>query len=560
VNWLLAATLTLTVAQAQTQPPPPPPRDAGSSTQKGTSSIKGKVISLDGEKPLRRARITVTAPELSAPQTTSTDAAGEYEVTDLPAGRYAISVSRSGYLPLDYGQLRPGEPGKPVQLANGQKLGQVDFALPRASAVSGRITDETGEPFQGVLVWAMQPQYFRGVRRLVPVSSGGMMGGNRTDDTGQYRLLGLAPGDYVVMATSRDTWSVDEEQKQVFGYAASYHPGVVSAAEAQRVKVGVGQEVSGIDFTMLPVRAASVSGTAMMADGSPMAGANVALIQEIRGPGFSSASMGGNAKVAADGTWKLRDVSPGEYHARATSVDRDRPTEAALAMFTVSGADVDGVMLVADPGGTIAGRVVTDDGSALPPARLRVTAQAAGADQTPIGAIPAPPDNGLVAPDGTFELKAPGRPSIVRVSSLPQGWAIKGVEFNRQDYVDTALDIRGGQRIEGVSVIITRRLPAIAGRLVDERGQRADGTIVLFPADRAKWIEAAGTLRSTRPDQAGSFRFDRVRPGEYLIAALDYVQRWQVVDPEFLDEQRRRAVKVTVGESDGEPVNLVVHR
>jgi protocatechuate 3,4-dioxygenase beta subunit len=67
---------------------------------------------------------------------------------------------------------------------------------------------------------------------------------------------------------------------------------------------------------------------------------------------------------------------------------------------------------------------------------------------------------------------------------------------------------------------------------------------VLFPADSARWLEASGALRSTRPDQSGRYRFDAVRPGEYLLIAVAQMEPWQVNDPEFLAPLRARAAKV----------------
>jgi hypothetical protein len=560
VSWSCAAALLAIAFQTQTPPPRTPPRDTATTAAKGAAIIKGRVISLEGERPLRRARVSLSAPSLSESVSTSTDSSGTYEFTDLPAGRYTVSVARSGYLPLQYGQTRPGEAARPVEVRDGEVIGRVDFALPRASAISGRVTDEAGEPFPGVLVWAVQLQYFRGARRLVPVSSGGLGGGNRTDDTGQFRLLGLPPGEYYVMGTTRETWSADEDQKEVFGYASTYFPGATTGAEAQRVKVGVGQEAAGIDFMMVPMRAASVSGSALGADGTPMAGATVSLGFEISGPSFAMMGMVAAAKVAADGTWRIRDVPPGDYQLRVTSADRDRPPESATATVTVSGTDVDAVMLVPDAGATVAGRVVTDDGSPLPAPRLVVRMQSAAAGRPPIMGLGAVRDNGLVGADGSFECKGPSGPSIVRVSTLPSGWAVGRVDVGARDHVHVPLDLRSGQRVEGLTVVLTKALPQLGGRVLDDRGEPADGTVLLFPADRAHWIEAAGVLRSARPDQSGRFRFDLVHPGEYLIVAIEYVQRWQVVDPEFLEEQRRRATKVSIGATTGKPVTLVLQR
>src|SRR5450631_1410103 len=108
--------LSLSVAA---QPPPvgPPPRDRGVPAQTGTASVRGRVVGGDTGRPLRRARVTFSAPELGGePRGTSTNLDGRYEVKDLPAGRYTIRVTRSGYLPLQYGQQRPLEQGKPLQV------------------------------------------------------------------------------------------------------------------------------------------------------------------------------------------------------------------------------------------------------------------------------------------------------------------------------------------------------------------------------------------------------------------------------------------------------------
>src|SRR5437867_3005990 len=119
------------IATAQVQiiqggPPGPgrqggPPRDPRAPVVTGTAAIRGRILASDTGRPLRRARIQVTAPELAGDERmTSTNAEGRYEIKDLPAGRYTVTVTRSGYLRLSYGQRRPYEQGKPLQVATGQ--------------------------------------------------------------------------------------------------------------------------------------------------------------------------------------------------------------------------------------------------------------------------------------------------------------------------------------------------------------------------------------------------------------------------------------------------------
>ena len=85
------------------------PRDQPPGERKGTASIRGRVTALDTGRPLRRARINVNAPELQETRNVSTGSDGRFEVTNLPAGNYSVSVVRGGYLRLGYGQKRPGD-------------------------------------------------------------------------------------------------------------------------------------------------------------------------------------------------------------------------------------------------------------------------------------------------------------------------------------------------------------------------------------------------------------------------------------------------------------------
>ncbi len=126
----------------------------------GTGRISGRLGSLDGT-PVRRAQVRLNAPEIRFSRTATTNSNGVFEFTELPAGRYTLTASKTGYLTLQYGQRRPLEPGKPIDLAAGQALTSLDFALPRGSVITGRVVDEFGEPVPDASVQAMRFQYVR---------------------------------------------------------------------------------------------------------------------------------------------------------------------------------------------------------------------------------------------------------------------------------------------------------------------------------------------------------------------------------------------------------------
>src|SRR5207237_5535984 len=131
-------------------------------------------------RPVKRGRVWLNAAELPGGRGRLTDDDGIYEIVDLPAGRYTLNVSKSGFVSLSYGQRRPLQAGTPLQLLDGQQLKGVDFRLPRGGVIAGRVIDEDGEPVAGAMVLIMRYQYVQGDRRLTPAGTG------QTDDRGQY--------------------------------------------------------------------------------------------------------------------------------------------------------------------------------------------------------------------------------------------------------------------------------------------------------------------------------------------------------------------------------------
>ena len=540
------AFLLLTVmAQAISMPTPPGGAEA---ELKGSAVIRGRIVAAGTGRPLRGARVTVIAPGVT--RSTSTNSRGEYEVKDLPAGRFTIAAARSGYMRLLLGQRTPDDIGRPLPLVDGQAVEKLDLALPRMGLISGRVVDETGEPVQAARVHAMRYEFFRGRRRLVPVGSDA-----QTDDTGRYRLLNIPPGEFLVAANLRDTW-VAGPDRHVFGYARSFFPSVASSREAARVKVALGQDTPNIDIALVASRAAVVSGTATLADGSPLAAASVSLNVEVMGPSGGTSYTAGTTTTAADGSWQIRDVPPGEYQLTVTSGDRGGVLHRASMSLPVQGTDVRGITLAADAGGTLSGRLMAEGGRPLPSgAVMRVTAFGVGPDSMPFG-LPPSSDNGRVLEDGRFTLTGVLGPSMVRVTGLPRGWDIERIESSGRDLTDVPLDVTSAQPLD-VTIVLSDRLPSVQGRATNARGEPAEGVVLLFPADPAKWADAAA-IRSARLDTSGMFRFDSVRPGDYLATAVESAARWQVADPEFLEGLRTSATAVTLRLGESEQLSLRV--
>ena len=540
-----------------TQPRPAPPRDAGQKEVKGTAVLKGRVVAGESGKPLRRARVTVRAPELGTEgqRTTSTNLDGRYEFKDLPAARYRVSVTRGGYLGLDHGQRRPGEIGRPVQIADGQTLEKIDFALPRMSTITGRVTDESGDPIEGVRIFATRMMFFEGRRRLVPVGTSTV----QTDDEGEYRISRLSPGAYYVMATTKETWTVTENgQDRLVGYMPTYFPGVTTASEARRLTLAVGQHAGTIDFALVPGRAAKVSGTAVDSQQRPFT--RVSMSEEVRGLGFASFGGGPAANVAPDGTFTIPNVPPGEYTISASRREGDPlgPPEVAIATISVEGNDIDNLSLVGSAGGTVSGRVIVEGDTPPKMSTVFVSVREALRNQ------PSPVVLGLqrsnrspaVKEDGTFVAENVFGRARFQVT-LPDGWMLKAVMHGDRDITDAPVELGSGQALNDVQVVITNRVTNVAGRLEDEKKLPIrDATVLVFDAETEKWFESSRRIRATRPDQDGQWQLKGLPAGEYLAIALDYVEDGAWNDPEYLEVLKRDAEKVTIGEGTSQTVSL----
>ena len=531
-----------------------PPRDRVAE-RKGTALIRGRVTAGDTGRPLRRVKISVSSPELQETRTASTGTDGRFEIGNLPSGSYAVNVTRSGYLRLSYGQKRPGDPVSRLELTEGQAIPDLNFALPRMSVISGRVFDEVGEPIAGVTVTAQQLRFYEGRRKLVPL--GGI---SNTDDTGQYRLLNLEPGEYYVLATARETWESDGQPKETLAFVPTYFPSAPTAAAAQRIKVAAGQDASATDLALIPGKVVKVSGTAMTSLGVPAVGQSVSLGQSFRSPsGFMSMWGMEGTKVAADGTFTLKNVAPGEYNlSLRVPATGDAAAESASSVLVVGSTDVEGLVLTTSPGGSVSGRLVFDNNAAppQPPAQFRVVTRAVNREIQNQGSPNQ--DNGRVRPDWSFSLTGVMGANRLSLSSLPHGWAIKSIDLQGRDITDTPIEFSNGEKHDDVIITLTNGFPTLTGTTTDRRAAPTDAMVLIFADDPTKWAEDSRMVRTVRSDKAGAFRLTAMPPGDYLAIALESLLEGDWNDPQFLESLRDDATRLSLREGNPATVALQV--
>ncbi len=577
----LGVAVVLTSLAAQSPPPSPsqtpprlPARDAPSAEPTGKGVIAGRVVGADTGAPLRRAQVRLSSAELRGGRVAMTDGDGRYEFRDLPAGRYQVSASKAGYVSIQYGQRRAFEQGRPIELREAQVIDRADLVLPRGSAITGRVLDEFGEPVAEAAVQALRYEYVGGRRQLVPTGRVG-----QSNDLGQYRIYGLPPGEYYVSASVREPVVLGLDpaigppgtRPESSSYAPTYYPGTANVADAQRLTIDIGQEAAGVDFALLSVRTARVSGVALDSDGRPAAGALVVLAPRDPDNVGLRSLLTAAARVGADGSFVLPSVIPGEYLLQvrtggavavtvtagagtvviATAVAPPPPgppvadasrrePEFAMMPITVSTQDIAGLTLVTHKGGRLTGRVVFEDGAAPDRSRwssLRVGAQPVDFEVTIGGALPA-----VVQEDGAFELRGLAGRVLVRPVGLPEGWSLKAVEYAGQDITDTPIEFKSTEEATGVRLVLSALSTTVTGVVTNDRGQPVtEYTVVLFAADSTRWTPPSRFIAVGRPDQEGRYKVTGLPPGEYLGVALEYLQPGEWTDPAVLERLRSRA-------------------
>ena len=574
---LLAATFSLLIcplAFSQTSTSGTPPARPGASTgavlpgmpslgprapQTGTARIRGRIVAAQTGTPLRRAQVTLGVPASQA-RSTLTDSDGRFEFAQLPAGRYAVVASKTGFVTLQYGQRRPTDVTDFIVLADDERRDGVDLALPRGGVIAVRVTDDFGDPLPGAQVQVQRYQYGPdGQRRLNTVYMLGNIGQSATDDRGEVRMYGLPPDEYVVSAMLRNNgvqFNPDPTINE--GFALTYHPGTVNPADAQTVTVSLAEETS-IEFAMSSARLTRVSGTVVDSQGRPSAGSFVNLVTR-QGNGMSST---GGGQVAPDGTFTLNGVAPGDYSLEVRSQLRPgvaQEIEFGSTPITVAGAEITGVRIITGRGATISGRVIFEGTRPQSPSEqgpLRVFPNPADPSRPfMIGGIgPDSRNNGTVDVNGNFQLAGLSGRVFLLVSAA--GWVIKSISLDGEDVTDEPLELTGKQSVAGLVIRLTDKLTQISGKVSDSRGQLSRECTVIFQSAEARDpIIASRLLRTARCDSKGSFQMRGMRPGRYVVTAITSLEQGRQFAPEFQEQLRRSAREFSVREGDSVTVDL----
>jgi protocatechuate 3,4-dioxygenase beta subunit len=355
-----------------------PPSEDLSLVLKTTGTIRGRVEDAATTRPVADFTVSFNAPQgfggvqirmgggQNEKSFQSTD--GTFELTDVPAGKWKVSASASGYRPAELSGIEVGE---------GETKEGVVLSLKKGGSVSGRVLDPRGTGVPNASVsWSEGSGggQFPGAAALARLTGGGTA--VSTDADGRYRLDGLPNGKVTVAAEHPDYLQVSRE-------------------------VEVDDDATA-DLTL--TAGGTIAGSVVGKDRrSAIAGAQVTLDEQ----GGGRFGMEDTARADGSGAFLFEHLKAGRYRVAAKSnAGSTSPKDVVLA----ESQRIDGVLLEVEGGALLRGTV-----SGLPPARLGgIRIYASGTDYE---------DSSVTGDDGHFTL--PDVPAgVIRVAamtSLPSG-------------------------------------------------------------------------------------------------------------------------------------------
>jgi hypothetical protein len=525
---LLAVLLGADALLAQTQP--------GEVTPATRAVVAGNVTKDPGSEPVKKALIELIAESQSegGNYTALTGSDGSFRIENIAPARYRLFVERTGY--QEIGKDHRRTEGRVLTLSAGQELKDLTIRLQAAAVVQGRVTDEDGDPMPEAQIAVLRQTFVAGR------SHWEQAGTERTNDLGEYRISGLAAGNYFVSVTPPpDFRSLIEtngnpaqspspsEKPAPSAYQTTYYPGTRDRGQASSIQLHAGDDFPA-NFSLTPSPSLTIRGSVV----NLPPGSTAAIMLQSRD--FNLTLNG--AEMHKDGTFEIRDVAPGAYTIFAT-VDNVAVPMMARQALQLTSANVDGIRLAPQAGGSIRGRLRMEVSGAARPdlSQMFLLLHSAEDDDDAIGALPMGlnfPTLAHVDGDGSFEWKnvSPGNYSIQisDASSLPN-FFLKSVIAGGRDVVESGFSLSGGMTT--LDVLASANGAIVDGVATNRKDEPvADGVVVAVPDVRLR--NHPDRFRKALCDQSGHFILRGLPPGDYTLFAWESVDGEAYYNPEFL--------------------------
>ena len=439
----------------------------------------------------------------------TTDQDGFYRITNVAAGSYEAFPSAPGFV------YAADMWAQSVIVGEGENVEGINFSLVRGGVITGRVTDADERPLieQPITLYmASEQQEQRG--RMIPSSMA------QTDDRGMYRLFGLRPGRYKISAGRGDNVNSSNFANTRASYKQIFYPDAADPAQATIIEVREGSEANNVDIMLgRPLQTFSVSGRVIDAEkGLPAPNIRFGFqrtagqrIEFVNAPAASNAS----------GEFVVEGLIPGKYSVFVYP-NQNLEVRAEALSFDIIDQDVSNLTVRLTKGASLTGVVVFESEDKAAPekfSQLQLRAFVMGQNGGGMGSStmsPISPDGSFRMaglPGGTVEMELGGRVGPIP----PKGFSISRIERDGTVAPVRGLEIKEGEQVTGLRVVVSQGSGTIRGVVKVENGSLPDGGHIVVRLTRTG--EHPAGLRPPPVDARGQFLVEGLPPGVYEIEA-----------------------------------------
>ena len=486
---------------------------------KGNAKVAG-LITIEGQP---AAAVRVLLKRKDGPDspgvTATTNDEGLYQLANLPAGTYRISVYAPVFVIEGGNRLSYEYGGKTVNLSEGDEIENLNFSLVRGGVVTGKVTDEYGMPViaEGVVAFRLDQQGRRDNSAAVDILRW------QTDDRGVYRIFGLEGGRYVIGAGASS-----EDTLQPVGVRASYkrtyYPDAVNESSAKIIEVKPGGEVKNVDIKLSRTKGYAVTGRVIDAEtDKPLAGVTVGCeVAKTAIPSFKPGETTTNSK----GEFRIEGLSPNTYVVYVFNLGQSE-VYSDRVNFEITEGDVADIEIKMMRGATISG-VAEVEGTRDPAFLARMSQIALRAEATSqdiammMMTIMQGGSVGNINSDGKWKIEGV-RHGKTRIIAMPppqlKGLTFVRVERNGMEVKD--FDVAPGEQITGVRLVFSYGTSVLSGHVEIRGGVLPSNTqltlsIVREGSSPDEWWFA----KQANVDAQGKFSIEGVSQGNYKAHLL----------------------------------------
>jgi len=496
-----------------------------------------------------------------------TDSNGRFTFSNVPLGNYTVRADREGYF-ASSDQLRaPTTVSAPVNVS-GPMPANVVLELSPGGIIRGHVYDAGGRVVASAQVSSLRSSYQDG--RLVLSSSKN----ETTDERGEFRIWGLAPGTYYLRSQLRTNAARNQP-----GLVA-YYPNDIDASRAQSIGVRSGQEFVA-DIHLPSATPFQVSGRVVGMDttAGPVAAFLIRRDSEVWDTSEVRAPILNAQRGRSDGpvTFQFQAPIPGRYEVFAVqqlaagrgSSPLERSSLVERASIDVIDRNIEDLTVSLRPTFDLEVRFVGSGAAQisnqltnvdlrsrdqLPPTLMTLNATRVAGNVAAAGLTGAAAAQARAASQSTL-------PNVAKFSGLIEGrYFIEGSLGSLRDaYI---ADIRQGAKSiyedgtivvgttppEPVELILDRPAGVIQGTVQDATNKPVGSAlVVLIPDGRRRENPLFYKRATTSAD--GVFALSALAPGQYKIFAWESFPSGAERNAQFLApfEQFGRSVTVDAG-------------